>query len=286
MIYQVVTGQASLQETRPRFVKEAIGIIRAGAVGFGEMAAEHFSLHAGHPYISAPPDHPLFRLLADIAAGHDLPIDLHMEAITEDIQRENLCDISNVCDPGTENPETFRENITAFERLLRHNRQARIIWVHAGWDNTGHRTVGLTRQLLEDHPNLYIQLRPLKGTPNRILRLEGGQLKIRDEWLDVIASFPERFTIGLDSFFEPLPGFPEDFLEPLLEAGTAFVEQLYEELPEHAPKVAFENAVRLYQLYQPIICHRPGTPSEQALRINAGSVNAHLAHGDHVGPCG
>ena len=53
-----------------------------GAAGFGEMAAEHFS--GGTPYQFAPPDHPLFLLLADIAARHDVPIDQHMNAVPRD----------------------------------------------------------------------------------------------------------------------------------------------------------------------------------------------------------
>lgn len=262
------------------------------------MAAEHFSLHAGHPYISAPPDHPLFLLLADLAAGHDVPIDLHMEAITEDIQRDDLCKISHVCDPGTENPETFRENITAFERLLRHNRHARIIWVHAGWDNTGHRNAELTRRLLGDHPNLYIQLRPLTpgrvsevGRPNSILvPVSDGsvQLKIRRKWVDLIADFPERFVVGLDSFYSKFkPDLPDDFFVPFLKLGQDFVGLLYQQLPQDvADKVAFDNAVRIYRLDRPMVCHRPSTRAEQTLRIDANALQGHLAHGDTVGPCG
>ncbi|HLD26294.1 MAG TPA: carboxypeptidase regulatory-like domain-containing protein [Candidatus Andersenbacteria bacterium] len=35
-----------------------------------------------------------------------------------------------------------------------------------------------------------------------------------------------------------------------------------------------------------IICHRPGTPSEQTLEVSASALDAHLAHGDTTGPCG
>ncbi len=56
------------------FEEEAETIVKAGAVGFGEFAAEHFSSGRGrHPYESARADHPLFLALADIAAKHAMP---------------------------------------------------------------------------------------------------------------------------------------------------------------------------------------------------------------------
>jgi hypothetical protein len=59
------------------FQQEAEVIVKAGAAGFGELTAEHFSSGRGnHPYESTRPDHPLFLALADIAAQHGMPIDL------------------------------------------------------------------------------------------------------------------------------------------------------------------------------------------------------------------
>lgn len=297
MIMQVVRGAKTLNEVLPDFVDKAKHILRYGATGFGEMAAEHFSLHTGHSYESVPPDHPLFLLLADIAGAYHLPIDLHMEAIAEDITHNiNLCTGQQRPPP---NPASLRENIPAFERLLRHNRNARIVWAHAGWDNTGHRTPALTRRLLEDHSNLYIQLRPLPRPgpgacvlPNRLTDAEG---RIRPGWLDLIRDFPDRFIIGLDSFYSsPIPGLSEEEeeewrrqqLERLLRAGTGFVKQLYERLPDGlARKVAFHNAVRIYWLNQVLICHKPGTPDAETIRVNRNALDSHPAHGDHLGPC-
>lgn len=296
LIQRVVHGEVTLQDAIPEFVNASRETLRAGAVGFGEMAAEHFSFHTGHPYISAPPDHHLFLLLADIAAGHDVPIDLHMEAISADIDRtqpdSEICTIAEeICrETDNPNPETFKENITAFKRLLRHNRHARIIWAHAGWDNTGHRTVDLMRQLLEDHPNLYIQLRPLAGQPNGILKIVSGQLKIREEWLELISNFADRFIIGLDSFYAPFKqGQSEEEFEgilfDLLFRGRKFVNELQKFSSDLVRKVAYENAVRIYRLDQPIICHRPGTSAEQTLRVNARDLAFHQRHGDTLGPC-
>ena len=49
------------------------------------------------------------------------------------------------------NPPRLHANIAAFERLLAHNPRAKIIWDHAGWDNTGYRTADLCRRLLKDY---------------------------------------------------------------------------------------------------------------------------------------
>ena len=92
-------------------------------------------------------------VLADIAAEHNVPIDLHMEALPQDIPAP--------ADLKPPNPSRLHGNIAAFERLLAHNRKARIVWVHLGWDVTGFRTLDLTRALLARHENLYLQLRPL-----------------------------------------------------------------------------------------------------------------------------
>src|SRR5262249_49498476 len=128
-------------ETIRQLEQEADAIVKAGAVGFGELAAEHFSSGRGnHPYESVSPDHPLLLALADTAAKTGLPIDLHMEAVPEDMPFPRR--------RGPPNPDYVRANIPAFERLLAHNANAHIIWDHAGWDLTGERTVLLMRSLL------------------------------------------------------------------------------------------------------------------------------------------
>lgn len=194
------------------------------------------------------------------------------------------------------NPLFLPENITAFRGLLSHNPNARIIWVHAGWDNTGYRTVDLMRQLLQDHPNLYIQLRPLTrarapevGRANSLLfKNDLGEVKIRAGWLKLMSDYPDRFIVGLDSFYSKFkPDLPDDFFVPLLELGADFAELLYQELPgDVADKVAFENAIRIYRLDRIMVCHGQGTPGQQTLRVDANALQGHVAHGDALGPCG
>src|SRR5207248_7902490 len=118
----IATGDAGT-EVQNKFRQRAEEMLRQGATGFGEMTAEHFD--GATPYQYAPPDHPLFLLLADVAAQHSVPISLHMEAVVR-----NMPLPSGLKSPP--NPPQLHENITAFERLLNHNRRAIIVWAHAG----------------------------------------------------------------------------------------------------------------------------------------------------------
>ena len=114
---------------REEFTRRAEEIVKKGARGFGEVTALHLALGPRHPYQGAPPDHPLFLLLADLAARVNLPVDFHMEAVPQDMPiPERLA--------MPQNPKVLPANLKAFKRLLAHNPQARIIWAHAGWDNT------------------------------------------------------------------------------------------------------------------------------------------------------
>lgn len=217
-----------------RFDARAAEVVRAGATGFGEITAEHFSFRSGHPYESAPADHPLLLRLADAAARLDVVLDLHMEAVAAELPLPRWLQ-------SPLNPPTLRENVRAFERLLAHNRKARIIWAHAGWDNTGHRTVDLSRRLLEAHPNLYMSLKV-----GRESRPETGLLTadgIRAEWVDLIRAFPDRFVIGSDQFHAS-PRSPQRW--PQRADGAR---RLLDRLPgEVARLVAQDNAIRIYRL--------------------------------------
>ena len=71
MIMQsVATGDAG-PAVQKKFKDRAEELLREGVIGFGEMSAEHFD--GATPYQYAPPDHPLYLMLADIAAEHGVP---------------------------------------------------------------------------------------------------------------------------------------------------------------------------------------------------------------------
>jgi len=264
-------------DTLASFESRAIEILRQGAIGFGEMVGEHFSLRPHHPYISAQPDHPLFLRLADIAGRYGVPIDLHMEALTQDTPRTNLCDITSVCwtqmGLTNPNPETFPEDIAALETLLSHNRRARIVWVHAGWDNTRYRTVELMHRLLRDHPNLYMNIKFRNRLANRPLDAIG---QLKPEWLTLIRSFQDRIMIGTDAKY------PDDQDLETLPLHRALLNQLP---PDLARKVGYLNAVRIYNLNQKMVCHQPSTQAEKTMWIDSSALEVHLRHGDFVGPC-
>ncbi len=227
------------ENVKKQFKTEAEKLVSYGIKAFGEMAALHLSMNQKHVVESVSPDHPLFLLLANIAASHDMPIDLHIEAVPEDMPKpEGLND---------KNPDTLKANIPAFEKLLLHNTKARIVWQHIGWDNTGNMTTALLKKLLKAHDNLFLALRVedrpfMIGSktpmPNRIV---DGSWKIKSEWLELFKEFPDRFVIGTDEFFGP-PGTksPQSF-----EETWRILEQLPDDI---AKKIGHDNAARVYKL--------------------------------------
>ncbi len=229
-----------IQETPPgsvtsavlgRFVEEAELIARSGAAGFGELAAEHFSNRQGrHPYESVPADHKLLLALADIAARYGMPIELHMEAVPRDMA------FPSAARPGPPNPPRLTANIAAFERLLDHNTLARIVWLHAGWDLTGERSVTLMRTLLARHKNLYMSIKSDNaGALATSPFLADAMLK--PEWVEMLRAFPSRFVIGSDQFFDQEP--------QRIRRARRFVDALP---PDLARLVASENIRQIYRL--------------------------------------
>jgi hypothetical protein len=217
-----------------RFERTAAAIVDGGAAGFGEIAAEHFSSgRPGHPYESAPPDHPLILALADIAAKAGMPVEIHMEALPQDKPLQL----------GPPNPPIVKENIAAFERLLDHNKAARIVWLHAGWDLSGERTVELMRDLLAKHPNLYMTIKSDPAGNRRNSPLAGGRLK--REWLELLRAFPDRFVIGSDIFFDDLRAQDKPPVMARLQRARRIVDELP---PELANLVTVENVKRIYRL--------------------------------------
>ncbi len=211
-----------------KFKDRAEELLREGVVGFGEMTAEHFN--GNTPYQYAPADHPLFLMLADIAAEHGVPIDLHLEAVPQDMPLP-----AGLKSPP--NPPRLHANIAAFERLLAHNPRANIIWAHAGFDNTGYRTVELNRRLLAAHSNLYMELKadPLAKGLNYPLAADG---KIKPDWLKLIMDYPDRFIIGSDQHYPE----PKDQVQRWQE-----VVLLFNELPADVrKKVGTENVAHIY----------------------------------------
>lgn len=237
------------EDIRRKFMALAEGVLDDGARGFGEMAALHFSLAEGHKYMRAEPDHPLFLALAEVAGRREVVIDLHLDPIVGTMPLA----------PGLKsppNPKSVADNVKAFERLLTHDRRAKIVWAHGGMDPFGGMTAALVGRLMDTHPNLYMSLRvappPMSVTPLG-LRIRN---KLMDErgvdpaWLAVLRRHADRFVLGTDSFFvveggvSPVGAFVAGNESKFL-ATNLFLSSLPREL---ARKIANENAARLYRL--------------------------------------
>jgi len=177
-------------------------------------------------------------ILADVAARHDVPIDLHMEAVPHDMP---LPDIDRL--KSGNNPSSLKANISAFERLLSYNPNARVIWAHAGWDNTGHRTLKLMDELLSRHPNLYMTIKFGGDSVEENRPLAAGK-RLKTEWLELMKKHPDRFMMGTDQFFTP----PLSDIRRKAGRGEpvkAFFSQLP---PDLVYKIGVENPIRIFRL--------------------------------------
>lgn len=228
-------------EVRAAFRARAETILASGAVGLGEVTAEHLSLPLmkegglNHFHNVTAADHPLLLLLADIAAEKDVPIDIHFDIFPQTIPTPERLRAGN--------PPELAENQAAFERLLSHNRNARFTWAHLGSDPALQRTPELMHELLERHPNLYSAFRIVAKGPHPSVALD-AQGMLKPAWLKLIEAFPDRFTVHSDMFYVP-GGPPRRGPKQSHELAGKLLEQLP---PDLARKLAYENAQRLYKL--------------------------------------
>lgn len=228
------------EEIRQRFRQRCEQILAAGALGFGEVTAMHLSIAAAmgdkHRYSATAPDHPLLLLLADIAAEHDVPIDIHFDVFPYTMDTPPRLQ-------SPRNPPVLEENLAAFERFLAHNRGARITWAHIGSDPGGNRNPRLMRRLLEQHPNLYMAFRVTKQRKGPVFPLNPrGQLK--PKWRELIIDFSDRFTIHSDNFYVPA-GATRRGPRQSHELAIKMLDQLPGGV---ARALAHENAKRIYRL--------------------------------------
>ena len=238
---QSAAPDAVTEDKKKAFRGRAEEIVAAGAVVFGEIALHHMSLALmgpNHPYESTPGDHPLLLLLADIAAEKNLPIDVHLDAVPENMELPGRA----IFNRG--NPSTLKENLAAFERLLAHNRGARIVWAHAGSDPLATRTVALQRGLLARHPNLFMSLRLNAGGPPPVAALDADK-RLKPFWLALLEEFPDRFVIGSDYFHAPSGAVERGPDAASLGNYRAALAQMP---PELAEAIAHRNAERIYRI--------------------------------------
>ena len=232
MIQESVRSGDAGADIQTKFKERAEEMVREGVAGFGEMTTEHFSLAASplKDYEYAPADSPLMLLLADIAAQKNIPIDLHMEAAPHTIPLPHGLE-------SPPNPSHIHGNIAALERLLDHNRRAKIIWAHAGSDNTGYRTPELCDRLLRAHPNLYMEIKIDPMYPGRNYPMADG--KIKPAWIKLLQKHPDRFIIGSDQHYGP----ELTATHSRAQATVLFLNQLPTEL---RTRIGMENVEHIY----------------------------------------
>ena len=223
---------------KEEFRRIANAVLDEGALGFGEMISYHLCMTERHSFQYAPPDHPLFLVLADVAAARGVAIDLHMEAIG--VRRPMPANMARKC---SKNPSHLEPTVPGLERLLAHNRGARVVWQHIGWDNTGEMTLDLLSRLLDRHSNLFLALRVPQHPPaGRILpnRITDPSYRITNQWLAFMEKYPDRLVIGSDEFVSPGGG---NDLAPSFDRTWNMVPQLP---PGLAAKIGGANARRIY----------------------------------------
>jgi predicted TIM-barrel fold metal-dependent hydrolase len=242
MLHEAGLSTAVPEEVRRKFEQTAERLIASGAKGFGEISAHHLSLAPGHAYAAVAPDHPLLRLLADTAARHDVPIDLHLDPVPSDVATPARLGT-------TQNPPVLRANIEGFERLLAHNRRTAIIWAHAGSDPLGYFTPTLVRALLGRHPNLALSIRPTGPSPGAMIDPTGN---VNEEWVALLRDFPLRFVFGSDTMIVATrytgPQVPRLFADRGEGQRRGIRRVLSILRPDVARRVGYENATRLYKL--------------------------------------
>ena len=244
ILHRYADLSAVTEDVKRAFAASANAIIDAGAIGFGELAALHISARRGHPYEFVPADHPLLKVLADVAAARDVPIDLHMDAAAGGMAPPARFAEGN-------NPPRLPDTLAAFERLLSHNAKAKIVWAHGGSDPLGAMTPALIDRLMQEHANLYVSLRIVgPGAPMHNKLLTPGGLD--PAWRALLLRRADRFMIGTDSFFAAAgregmgPGY--FFAQRNVPKLTAMRHALSLLPPETAAKIARDNALRVYRL--------------------------------------
>ncbi|MDD1690944.1 MAG: amidohydrolase [Methanoregula sp.] len=217
MLYEATKNGIYTPEQEKKFTVLLDEALASGKYrGIGEIGLRHLP-PKGRPAtydLTIPADHPWMFIMSDTAARYGVPLDLHLQAGDTDL--------------------------TAFERLLDHNKNTIIIWDHAG-DHTQNMNPDTLRSLLAAHKNLYtsIKVRTGESQPQGGIMMEDTG-SISNTWQKLITDYPDRFIIGTDVKLGILPNeirFVDDH--------TSLLSQLP---PDVAQKVAQENPKRIFRL--------------------------------------
>lgn len=222
-------------ELLDQFDRQFKSLVENGdSVVIGELTVLHLSYYEGHAFEEKPANCPLLLHLADLTAAAGVPVDIHMDVVVEDMPTP-----SYFVKSSSTNPPTLKSNIFAFEELLEHNRDAKIVLAHAGRDTTGHMSADLMGRLMAAHPNLYLQIHPVNLPLSSQTAIIDPKGTIRPRWLELLQQYPNRIVIGSDEFLKGESESKE------FQKIQSFLEQLPEQL---ARQIGCINPVEIYGL--------------------------------------
>jgi predicted TIM-barrel fold metal-dependent hydrolase len=178
-------------------------LTRAPYKGIGELRIRHYGNgpkmpEKEHDY-DFPADSGFMFALADLAARLHIPIAVHMEA---ECRGEFIRFLGR---------QARADNLPMLERLLEHNREARIIWAHLGRARPE-----VLAGMLDRHPNLYTDISDVMPRGRRASRIPRDSLqvfaeyvlknsivddagKLLPEWKPVFEKHADRIMIATDA---------------------------------------------------------------------------------------
>ena len=188
----------------------------------------------GNKFGRVPLTHPLLDTLGDVAAKTGIPIDIHFDVVPRGSNLPKQL-------AGAGNPSYLEANLAQFERFLSRNREAKIVWAHAGLEVTSFRTAQLCADLLQRHQNLYMSIRLTRGAQKPSAAMDtSGQLK--NDWKQLFTRFPDRFVFGSESMYG-------SSMSSMFDHQFILYQKLLAQLPPIvARKIASENALIIYPL--------------------------------------
>jgi hypothetical protein len=126
-------------------------------------------------------------------------------------------------------------DVDAIERLFKLDPDARILWAHSGFDRPDK-----VREMLRKHRNLWCDL---------AFRSEhGASGKVPAEWRAAFTEFPDRFTVGTDTFT------PERW-HYIGEHANWSRTWLSDQPPPLAERIAWRNGEALFAFWKPPTAH-------------------------------
>jgi predicted TIM-barrel fold metal-dependent hydrolase len=202
-------GTAVSNFESPRVVQHVAaleqGLLARCWAGIGELFVNTIASHRTGAF-RMPADSNLMRRLWETSATYDVPLSVHMDA-----------------DPAS---------VAELRRLLALNPAGTWIWAHSGW----YAEPALLRELLQAHPNLYLEL-SFRDEPRSFAAVSSGG-RLREDWRSLLEEMPERFVLGTDLLPPPTAAKYGD----LIRFWRGILEQL---TPATAAKLAHDNAARL-----------------------------------------